>query len=158
MILICGRFIQYPDSQQVPDNLLQENLNKIENLLIKLAKDEHNYFHCLSSHSSFKEVKDMGKNVQYQAAKETAYKRTRNVYNILAFLNIIMVFIIFDGPLLITLTSTINSLFICLSMFLADSIMIFLEGFIVITSAVIFLKVFIVMTMAINNSDRRKRQ
>jgi hypothetical protein len=158
MILICGRFIQYPDSQQVPDQLLQENLNKSGKLLIKFFKDEHTCFHCLSTHSSFQEVEDMGKKVQYQVAKETAYKKTRNVYNILAFLNIIMVFMIFGGPLLINITSIINSLFICLSMFLADSIMIFLEGFIVITSAIIFLKVFIVMTTAINNFDRRKRQ
>lgn len=42
MILICGSFIQYPDSQQVPDKLVQENLNKLGNLLIKFANDEYN--------------------------------------------------------------------------------------------------------------------
>jgi hypothetical protein len=114
---ICGSFIQYPDSQQVPDQLLQENLNKIGKLLIKFFKDEHTCFHCLSTHSSFQEVEDMGKKVQYQVAKETAYKKTRNVYNILAFLNIIMVFMIFGGPLLISIISIINSLFMCLSKF-----------------------------------------
>ena len=150
--------LHYSYSEQVPDKLLEENLNKIGNLLIELAKDDFLCFPCLSSHSSLKEVKDMGENVKYQVAKETAFRKTRNVYNILAFLNIIIVFMIFGGPLLISITSTINSLFICLSMFLPDSVMIFLEAFIVITSSVIFSKVFIVITMAINNSDRRKRQ
>lgn len=158
MILICGSFIQYPDSQQVPDKLVQENLNKLGNLLIKLADDDYTCYHCLSKYSSVEEVKQMGKKMQYQVEKETSYKKTRNVYNLLALLNIIIVFMIFGGPLLISITSIINALFICLSMFLADSIVIFLEGFIVITSAIIFLKVFIVMTMAIYNSDRRKRQ
>lgn len=124
MFLICGKFFQYSLPEQIPDKFLEENLNKIGDLLTKLAEDEYLCFYCLSNYSSLQEVKDMRENIEYQVAKETAYKKTRNVYNILASVNIIIVFTIFSGPWLINIASIINSLFICLSMFLSDSIMI----------------------------------
>jgi len=121
-------------------SLAEDKSNDIYVFLKRIVEDEYNCYYCINTNSSTSAVRHMIEINQNYHDEQLEMSLTRSLFNIFGFLNIIIVYFVYGGPLLINILALINCVMLLASLFIKQlSVLVWMESF------VVFMFVFIVL-------------
>lgn len=121
-------------------SLAEDKSNDIYVFLKRIVEDEYNCYYCINTNSSTSAVRHMIEINQNYHDGQLEMSLTRSLFNIFGFLNIIIVYFVYGGPLLINILALINCVMLLASLFIKQlSVLVWMESF------VVFMFVFIVL-------------
>jgi hypothetical protein len=149
LVLYGGGCLIYPYDDSTEEVIISQNDDRIKQFLIEILSDEKQCSVRVSNHSALYKIELMVKYKIKQLEQEGKLKKSKTFFSILSISNLLVTFLVFGGPPLITITSAINSFLICFCSYTSNRTVFFFESFVIVTSFVIGLQSIFTLCCAI---------
>jgi hypothetical protein len=132
------------------DALLIKKSESAFQILRNMSDDQHSCYHCVMHHITDDHIKKIleirSNNIEHQLK----ISNVRLILNLFGIFNVVLVFIVYGGPVIINCLTCINALFILIVPFIKDfHYVIYIESFAVIFATVITIQSFYSLMIAI---------
>lgn len=114
-------------------------------------------YHCLMKISTFEKLEALIINQELREESEKAFDKLRFAFDCLTIYNMIVVFIIFGGPKVITFITLFSSILICTSIIISKSYVVYFEYSVLIISVFIMVKCVYILVIDMIESEVKRR-
>ena len=138
-------------------NLHFNNMKTAVKILNKVNADKYHCFHCISKHLTNQTILKLNQTFNDLLQQQIQIKRMRFILYLFSLFNIVLVSVVFPGPLILNILSFINVIFLFLGLYVDQfDVVICIESVVVLVSVVSFFYIsYRVMSTMYNTPHRQ---
>ena len=150
LIYFCGIATNDVINKQ-PSVDFEKSNERITVLLEKIKKDGYGCDFCISQHSTVNEIDLLIRSQENQLKYKKAFINMKTIFNTISIVNILVTFVVFSDPKLISLFGFLNAILVFISVYLIDPYIIYFECSVVFISIITVIKSYIALSKIITN-------
>ena len=136
--MICALYIIDPFNEKLNDSQIEKNEANIHELIVKIQNQPHHCNDCINLTLLLEKIDELLTHRQSRFKQEKEINKTKAMFNMLSFINVIMVYFFFGMPELVTIVLIFNGSQLVLSIFASGIAIMFFQCFLALTSFIVF--------------------